>query len=713
MFKIENKSIHDLISLVDSKNKIFNKREDIIKDIKKNNKIFFNYRITNYIESSYFETQKLLDFNFIKQDYENRKILIEEKYIFYTNITSKDNYIQINKNSNISKEIIFIVNQKKYIYAIGYLEYIETLGEFEKFRIIINEDLNSFRYNKINEDMYIMLIENECDKRIYEIYYKISSNKYINESIYGYLYKIEKYEIKEINEILDNLNIDISNNKISSIYSSEYFCLIFFKIYPNLIISFSDEAEEILLNNKIFDFKTILNDISNLFIKYNEKITISDLFGNNLSITKIDVIKGYIKSYISRVESEFKIKINSYKLLLNPLFEDFDNYRNKIVAINQKYIDKNKKDYSYIFIYLDDYEFKICEVHISIDDFVIIYNIDIKVKVNVKNNFFTEVEFLNKLELLIFENMNNNFNEGLFNYEDSFMAYLKKTDRLEIEKNLKKRYYYIEKTKLEEIKKFDEKAFKMKYMSRMIKKIYLENPNLDNIKIAELEINRRYIDEIIMYLSYYSVKEFFNQIDFSNLIKNFFNIKIYGKLLKTNSFLEVLKEYVPGRILDFSLVNDKYLEILNQNDRDIIEGHLKIKEDYLNMDYKILIYYQNYKKEIKNLIDNLNSKNYLDKLETTKEFKLNLKYIFEYIEEVNKEIIIKIENNFIEMDEDEILREEKIKINEIELNEIVNSVIRIFFQLDKGILNMYFIKRKDNQLYFYKSEKNIEFDNKF
>lgn len=674
-------------------------RNQLIELLLKYRKYNILKRILEFREDGINNIQNFLDNYLILLNFEIN-LKIEEKIEIYIDIDNKIGNIYVTKNSIFSKDIVLIVNKNRYIYAIGYLKYICDEREYEKYELIIKKDLNRIDLYYSNEELFFLFLEDKCDIKVYEIYYNQYISKLYHESIYGFIFKIEEFKVKKYVDTVDLIYINMKNNFFESIYLKEEF---FVSIFTENVYLYGIEARDNYINSNFSLQESIFFNLKEILDNFEDKIVVKNFFSKRFEINYKDIYFKYMDYYISKIEMENKIKVKNYipiideKYIFN--FEKIvsKSYYLDFMYISQNYIDLNQKYSKELVLYLNDYSFSIFESICEIKDAKIMYNVYLKNILKLKTNSFNYEKIIELLSKYLKYNEERENFISLFSYEDDFLTSLKNNEY-----------------KLENVYLNDKEKNKYIYNAILVFNYYLKNQNKAFFKILNMDtiINEKnilnlHIEEIIQYLSYESIKKFFEKYNFLDILKTYNCVRLNGNILKTKAFFEVIKEYIAGNFINLKKSEDKdFLYKLNKIYELENEGKINFDYEFLDLNYRFVVYYYNHKEEKIKIIDSDNIlKGYIDKFESTNYLDIEFEIINEF---KDSEVITKrinILDTFLEMDEEKILELTDNGINLSEINEIVNGILRVFFIFKDNKIKIYFIKRIFDQTYIKGIEK--------
>lgn len=411
-------------------------------------------------------------------------------------------------------------------------------------------------------------------------------------------------------------------------------------------------------------------------------------------------------------------------LILNQKFEN----GNKIYYNNLIYLDVLKNKEEYILFLSDDFNFYITfNKYLNIDS-KIMYNVTLESKIKYLNNDLSLINLKKYIEKYIKIGLYNKdkFLNSIFDYEENFIDYLKENDFDKINESIDNKSKKVQESFLldESNFEYDMNLFNqiksnnlfLNDLSDKILDYYFLNTKKAYFKISdvysknegdfsELVISKLHIDEMIKFLSFKVLNMFFNKYTVIEILKIFSNIKLSGKILKTDAFFDVLKEFLPGSLINKSKSKkETSFEIFKNLDKMQFLGNLKIEYKLKELKYDYELFYIDYKKEKNKILSSKSDKfSYIDKSIETKILKLKIKYIYEFNENDIEDIILDFNREYIEIDEEELIKINKIGIQSDCINEITNDIIRIFFYNQSNKIELLFVRRITDQIYMNKT----------
>lgn len=234
----------------------------------------------------------------------------------------------------------------------------------------------------------------------------------------------------------------------------------------------------------------------------------------------------------------------------------------------------------------------------------------------------------------------------------------------------------------------------------------------------------REIEKIVKIEIYGMLRKFLNTYYKEGILFEYSLIKLSGQSTKINTFQEVLKEFVPGKMIEYKDLEDRDNYQLKLNCLDGAIKYLNYKK-FGHMDVKMenkvplvpySVYTESYTGEkIKMLKTSRKASvivNYIDKRDSALELKI---YVHNAEDELKKELIYKNEKGYIELDSKDIIEKYGGIITQNETDSIPNNIVRFFIYTDVNNWGFYVlsIKRKNDQLYvgsnkYYSYENSLE-----
>lgn len=695
-------------------------KKDLIELILKYRKDYTKFKITNYNEYSFFKLQEKLNEKFLRHSTTKNDIEIVRSIRIYekTKYIKKDNYfVLIDKQLEIDVSIVLLVGNNNYIYGILNLELDDNYLDIRYNRYIISYVINRIDENyKNDEQMKLVFFDSFGVELIYKIYNNKSSNV-IPEKLVCYEENIIEFIYCKLEKVINSCPILVLENRVVTKYFDIPFIIYVEKIEDNEIKYIYSKKTLIRMKSKNYEHNnTIFLDINYLLKNSNEMIKIYDEFLNFKFIKKSEILKNYLLYIKEKIISYSKKKYSKFNLIgveyKNDEFKTID-----IKEILNYNIMKNIKENSKPYLIINttnnnmeisinkynkiereiNYEFNIITQIIYRKKFSKIQIIELILKYlkhkicNIDYIKYSKKEIINKINNNGYQQIIDDIKRNYDLLEDKFKTeYLKyKMQINEIYINSYKNYLI-----LYEVSEYlFEKYLNYEIKNYTIKEI-LANLQINDFEIRDFNIQLNDIEKIFIIEMYNLIYTYFNNVEILEILKNYQGINISGKILKTDIFYNLLKEYIPGRLINFEKENiDTYKFLIDtayNMDLDLKFGRVKINSKLLQKKENISIYVRDFKKEYK-LILNTKSKNtaYIDRLETVSN--LDIKFVYED-EKEEKEITYLIEKDFIE--KDELLA----NYNQEKLNDIDNNIIRIFFKLEENI-EIKFILRKNDQLF--------------
>ncbi|WP_064616441.1 hypothetical protein [Streptobacillus moniliformis] len=638
-------------------------RDKLIKNILKNNEYKYNKKIEEYLETGYYSIQDFFEKNLRVLEFEKFDIVIEDVTI-YKEITSKI-IININKNKNLDLNIVFLVNEYRYIYGIFSSKILDVNYDYYKCELTLIPELNRFMSEYNNERLFFSFFEDSSD--LYNIYYNKYKSEVLNESIYGYIAPIIKYRvIHKVNNI-ENIYVKLGIDNVSSKYLKEDFCIDVSNLEDNISLNYGTEAKEILKENNYKTNRSFFTKIDDVIYNNNSLIVIKDENLNSKMISFNELFLKFMKFYINKIEYQIKSKINKVFILKNDN-ENINNILSYECYHNLKYFIGKDREYTYI---LSDFKcFKIIFVKHNVINNKISYKLKMSEQVIHENIYLTEMMFLNTIMEYIL-----NDKKSLFNHEGNIFNFMKDNRNFEI-------------------KISNDYSIYVREEAKNLMNMYYNNECFDY---------KKDLDDIIVYLSFKSIYDFFENFKILDILKKFNDIKLNGRLVHTKYFIEVLKEFIPGKILEYrNTINEKEIfDIIDDYESKRDKGNLILEYKYIELKYDINLSYINYLGEKIKIISLYENKiNFIDKDNNTIFIEIIIEKIYQYKNNELSKLIINFPHEYIELDENELLYTDELGIKDFEIDEVINDVVRIFLSFEsKNILRLFFVKRIEDQIF--------------
>lgn len=224
----------------------------------------------------------------------------------------------------------------------------------------------------------------------------------------------------------------------------------------------------------------------------------------------------------------------------------------------------------------------------------------------------------------------------------------------------------------------------------------------------------REIEKLVKIDIYGMLKKFLNTYYEQGLLYNYALIKLSGQSTRIGVFQEVLKEFVPGRQIEFKTRDgddegyDLKLSCLN----GVIKyldyrrfGHMNVEiiNEIPLVPYSV--WGETYKGDKVEIIRTSRRANenlgYIDKVSSAIELKLYLKNVEE---QVKKEFVYKNDVDFVDIDAKPLITDLAEKISQNETDNVPNGITRFLIYTDENCWGFYVcpIRRKDNQIFMGK-----------
>ncbi len=425
----------------------------------------------------------------------------------------------------------------------------------------------------------------------------------------------------------------------------------------------------------IRQIEVFFTQIDDIIYNYNDAIIIKDENLNSRIINFSELFLKFMKFYINKIEYKIKIKINNVLILKNEE-EDLNDNLSFECYHNLKYFIGKDREYTYI---LSDIKcFKIIYVKHSVVNNKVSYKLKMSEQVIHENTYLTEIMFLKMIMEYIL-----NDRKSLFKYEGNMFNFMKENRDFEI--NLSNNY-----------------SIYVREEAKELMNMYYKDENFNN---------KKDLDDIIIYLSFKSIYDFFENFKIIDILKKFNDIKLSGKLVYMKYFIEVLKEFIPGKILEYkNIVNENEIfNIIDDYERKRDKGNLILEYKYIELKYDINISYINYISEkIKIISFYENIVNFIDKDNNTIFIEIIIEKIYQYKNNEEFTLIVNFPQEYIELDENELLHTDELGIKDIEIDEVINDVTRIFLSFEsRDKLKLCFVKRIEDQLFCAFNDINI------
>lgn len=674
---------------------------------------FFENIITKDIEG-FVTLQKILDENVTKIYKESIDIEVPHVMTLYENKKINKNegyYILVNKNIDIDTTFILLVGINDYIYAIFsvtrdfnfksdvYDKYIFNSDYVDRF----NFDVDFFENTKFiffNDNVSSFLKQAYIHKKI----------KYIPKNLLCYLVKVYEVKLKKLRENNKYFPILFIENKLISKYFSYEFGFYIRKITDkHIYIDFFEDAKNTLKQKDYTFYGSYFGNMVEFFKNQHEEIKIYDDYLNNRKLLKkelIDIFLNHIlKEAISYSNENF---LGIYTIGLNLQRKNFK-YINLAFSINyailQKKLISSFESEKYLIICAEFDNFNISTNSFIIQEKDINYDIRINTLINLISRKLDYYSIINSLIILLkikiaklefnlidfselMEKINSNEYVKIVEYIDKLNVTAEKIFSLdyakyEFERNdiylsVQKNYYFL--------------FFKCQEIFEK----YCEDVNFNGEYIEEYKIyiNKNEIEMFLSFKIYNFLNKFFKKYKIVDLLSNYKGVKLVGKLVKSPLFYNLLKEFIPGKIIKFSEDNqNNYENILKTFEKYIEDLEMARINCINNISFEkqnLEVLSNDFKNKYMSIV---NSKNkifgYIDRLVVAKKINITINNL-DTNDSIDK--IIYLPKNFIEKDENQV------DIDQIYLDNIDNGIVRIFFFLN-NVVQYRCAKRVDDQVY--------------
>lgn len=714
---------------------IDNTKKELIELILKYRGIENQYIISNFLEEGFLKLQQLFDDNFSSHEYIENDIEIPRKLIFYEDIKVKkeDEYvILISKNLNICENIVLLIGKNNYIYGFLYLKRDDDYSDNRYIKYYLcHNNISRYKDTNINSEVvFLVFFDEYMCTQIYNSYYDIKMNLK-QKNIVGYKVLVYQFIFNKSQYTKDICPIIFEDNKVITPFFSVDFNMYIYDVSDNNFrILYFDDVNKLIEKYEYNILGTHIYDINELLSKENDKIKIFDNLGMNKIVSNkelqekfISKIKEKITYYSKKIYSDYYIISKNVDILgVNKISE--------LLAINYTVISKklNKISGGYI---SDKYliiSSNHANIDISVNEYEIIekdinYDININTVVSSNNNNINYELIIRRIMLLVKYKIcdmrykkistkeiftlidNGNYDNYLKENDKDYEALenIYPTDYIKNKNRLNTEYIKIYKNyiKLRDTSSniFDE------YINSEEKYIFEYDYYIDSINKNKKIIISRYEIELIFTLEIYNfLNNFFTNYNLINILSEYKGITLSGSIVKTRVFYNILKEFIPGKLITYDTNNrntsyllDAVIKYIN----DTNKGVINCKFNIIYEKKEITLYIKNFKDIFDEIYDSSKMKiGYTDKIENSSFIEIKIKNKKNNKEKIK---IINIPDINIEIDE------KYINIEQIHLNSIENGIIRIFFYFEKT-LKIVFIKRYKDQIFM---SNEIKFDINF
>lgn len=688
----------------------------------------YDKKIVDLNLESFQKLQEIIDEHLVIIEKQVMDIEVPRKIIIYQDILFNEEideyHILISKNLDINTDFVLLTGKNLYIYCIFSLKLdIEYRSDKYLKYIFSNKYVERFDFDKeFCEDVKLVFFNNQMANLLMEIY-KFQQTQYIPEKIYCYSVKILEIKVKKTTISSYKFPILFVENKIICKYFTKEFSMYIKKIDTNKIyVEYFENAKDILTKRNNIFYGTYFNDIEKFFSNSSEYIEIYDDFFKMLRINKKKLINLFLNEIIELIQSFSKCKFDKfYSVGLDLRNEKFEylsiNFLINYSLFSKKIVSKldTYKSDKYLIITSEINAFKITSNNYSIIEKDINYMVKIESTLNLKEKGLSYNKLLHKImnlikfkilnipqeNLFLKEKIEYLMNNGFENYQKDF---LKNVDQAE--KIYKTAYYNYEQSLNSEYTTIQKNYYDLYDISKRIVDEYNVNPEETEYKIEEYKIvlKKNEINLILCAEMYNFLNNFFKDFKIFEILNIYKGINLFGIFVKSELFYNLLKEFIPGKIIhfsqDFKNNYNNILETVANYIEDIDKAKVIVKNNYMIDKIKYEIYCYNFKNELKLIMDTKNENvGYVDKLAS-----ISILEIF--IHDLNKNrkynLNLNITKKFYERDEIET------KINQNYLNDIENEIVRIFFKYEEK-LTYFCAKRMADQVYIT-DEIAIKFD---
>ncbi len=635
--------------------------------------------------------------------YENKKINKKEAY-----------YILINKQLNIDTSFILLAGTNNYIYAIFSVIHDDSFESemYEKYFFSSNY-VDRFNFDiDFFENAKFLFFESNVSIFLKQAY-KNKKLNYIPKKLLCYCVKICEFKIKKLCESNKYFPVLFIENKLISKYFSYEFAMYIRKIADDHIyIDFFEDAKKTIIQKDYIFYGSFFCDIVEFFQKPNEEIKIYDDYSNNKRILKKELVDIFLDYLFSEVISNSCEKfLGLYTIGINVKREYFKHINIPFIinySAVQKNLLSNFESDKYLIICSEYDNFNISTNSFTVREKDINYDIRINTVINFlshKLNYYSIIQSLmillkikiSKLEfnLISFSELMEkiNSNEYLKIKDDiqnldadaekifsiNYREY--EHERNDVYLEIKKNYYFLF-FKCQEIfeKYCDDASFA---------DFYIEKYNI--------YVNKNEIEMFLSFKIYNFLNKFFKKYKILDLLSNYKGVKLVGKLVKSPLFYNLLKEFIPGKIIKFSCDNrDNYSNLIATTEKYVEDLELAkincindVKVEKKNLE----VLADDFKNEYVSIV---NSKNkvfgYIDRLSVALKINITINNLDTNDSFYNTIYLPKI---FLEKDENQI------DIDQIYLDNIDNGIVRIFFFLN-NVVQYKCAKRIDDQIFVSK-----------
>ncbi|WP_068267524.1 hypothetical protein [Caviibacter abscessus] len=701
--------------------------------------LILNYRgienqffINQYIDEGFIRVQEFIDNNIKFHRYFETDIDISHKIVFYENIKIKKgdgNVILINKNIDVCENIVLLVGNNNYIYSICYLQkdYNFKNDKYVKYYICNNNITRYINKNIENEVVKLLFFNKYITKAIFNLYNNFEMDLK-PKNIIGYEVIIPEFSFISKNVCDEILPIIFMDNKIICDYFSLDFSMYIYKINNEneIEIMYFEDSKNILEKYEYQILGTHIYNVNELFFNDKQIIRIFDNFGFNKYIEKSKLIslfmsklkeeinyyskKYYSKYYIIGQNIKYPdIECFSYLHFINywVVTQSLNKIKNGIYTFEKYLIINSTLDCieassnRYEIIEKDiNYEIcvnsNLCSVNNNVNYNLIIDKIFLIIKHKICEEKY--IRYDNKEVFQMIDNGNYHKINVDLQFKADILEEKFPTNYLKNKNKLTKEYMKIYKNYIT-IRNLSEMIYK-EYIYDESKQIYEFDFALEKYnKLKKIIISRYEIDYVFIIEIYNFLNMFFSN-NLSQILNEYKGITLIGNIIKSKIFYDILKEFIPGKMISFDLKHKKSeLQLLETAKKYIEDTNLgKIKYNF-NIEYERInfaILAKNFKEQFELVFDsNTSNIGYIDKISASKKLCFKIKNEKNNVEKTYK---IDFPDKYNEIDEN------FVDIEQNYLNSIENGITRIFFKYDKSI-EVVFINRIKDQIFVSNSLK--------
>lgn len=682
--------------------------------------------INQIIEHGFIRIQEFIDNNVNFHKYFENDIDISHKICFYENIKIKKedkNTILINKNIDICENIVLLVGNNNYIYSILYLEkdYDFKNEKYNKYYICSNNITRYISNNIENEVVKLLFFNKYATKIIFELYNNLEID-IKPKNITGYEVIISEFSFIPIKTNNEAIPIVFMDNKIICDYFSLEFEMYVYKIKEDEIeILYFQDAKNLLEKYEYRILGTHIYSMNELFSNSDEIIRIFDNFGRNKYLSKNTLISFFIEKLKEEINYYSKKHYLRYNIIgKNIKYKDiecfsslhFINYwvvlqnidkvkhgiysfeKYLIINSNLECIEASTNNYEIIEkdinyeIYVNS---NLCNLKNNINYDLIINKIFLILKHKICDEKYIKYDSKELFQIIDngnYQKINDDLKSKINILEEKFP-----TDYLKNKNKLTKEYMEIYQNYIL-IRNLAQTIYK-EYLNDEYKNVYEYDFEIKKYsKLKKIVLSRDEVDYIFIIEIYNFLNIFFNFENLADILNKYNGITLMGSIIKSRIFYDILKEFIPGKLISFDLKNKKselqLLETAKRYIEDINFGKIKYNFSLEYEKLNFIISVKNFKGKFELVYDSKTSKiGYIDKISISKKVEIKIKNEKSKDEKI---LEINVPEKYNEIDENYVNIEQKY------LNTIENGISRIFFKYEKS-LEITFINRVKDQIF--------------